>query len=88
VYGRSGLRVGARLVGADKRELVFVRQDLTRSPLLDGEGNPLEQRELDDFLGGMSRELYIRLFSVDHDELRTHSDDPLDAGGEIGRLVL
>jgi uncharacterized protein YhaN len=87
VYGRSGLRVGARLVGADKRELVFVRQGLARSPLLDGTGNPLEQRELEDFLGGVSRELYLRLFSVDHDELRTHSDDLLDAGGEIGRLV-
>jgi uncharacterized protein YhaN len=87
MYGRSGLRVGARLAGADERELVFVRQGLTRSPLLDGEGNPLGQRELEDFLGGVSREFYVRLFSVDHDELRTHSDDLLDAGGEIGRLV-
>jgi len=87
VFGKAGLRIGAKLTSSTGQELALVRQGLARNPLVDAAGAPFDERRLEDMLGGVDRQLYVQMFSVDHDELRTHSEDLLDTGGEIGRLV-
>jgi uncharacterized protein YhaN len=86
-YGPAGLRVGALLRSAGGVELHFVRQGIGTARVVDGDGNLLPESAVTAFLGGTTKELYERLFCIDHDELRTGSDELLDAEGEIGRLV-
>lgn len=84
-YGRHGLRVGVRLSAADSSELSFVRQGLSR--IVGEDGTDLDDDAVTRFCGGIGRGLYTRLFSIDHDELRTGSESLVAAEGEIGRLV-
>ncbi len=84
-HGRTGLRLGVRLSAGGGSELSFVRQGMSR--VLDEKGVALGEDTVARFCGGMGRDLFTRLFSVDHDELRSGSEALLDADGEIGRLV-
>jgi uncharacterized protein YhaN len=85
VHDRRALRVGVGLTSEAKGRLDLVRQG-SANPV-DPAGAPISAEVLNGFLGGVGRELYLRLFSVGHDELRAGSEDLLDADGEIGRLV-
>lgn len=80
-------KVGASLVSSRRGRLDFVRQGAAAVATSDGKGATLPAQVLEGFLGGVSRELYLRLFSVGHDDLRSGSEELLDADGEIGRLV-
>lgn len=84
-YGRHGLRLGVRLRSADGSELSFVRQGMSR--VVGTDGALLDDGAVKAFSGGVSRALYTRLFSIDHEELRTASESLIQADGEIGRLV-
>jgi len=85
-YGRAGLRIEARIVANDGRELTFVRQG--RPPNLQAaSGAPLDDGQLAAFLGEVEQPMYERIFSVSHDELRHRSAELLSSQGEIGRLV-
>lgn len=84
---REGLRVGARLVGADGTVLEVVRQGIARQPLVGPDGTAVEQAKMASILGGATAALFGSLFRVDHDELRHHSKDLLDSDGELGQLV-
>jgi uncharacterized protein YhaN len=84
-FSRHGLRVGVCLTAANGAALSFVRQGL--SNVVSDEGTVLDGGIVEQFRGGIGRPLYTRLFSVDHDELRTGSEALLGADGEIGRLV-
>ena len=86
-YGSAGLRLGMTLRSAKGAELHAVRQGAGRGKLVDARGGALGEDAMAAFLGGTTKELYERLFCVDHDELRLGSEALLDTGGEIGRLV-
>jgi uncharacterized protein YhaN len=86
-YGRAGLRIGLTLVDTRGRRLAFVRQGIGGAPLVDGDGGLISPEAVAGFLGGVDRQLYLRMFSVNHDELRMHSDELVDPSGDIGRLV-
>ncbi len=86
-YGPAGLRLGMTLRSAKGAELRAVRQGAGKGRLVGADGVGLAEDAVAAFLGGTARELYERLFCVDHDELRLGSEALLDAGGEIGRLV-
>ena len=86
-YGPAGLRLGMTLRSARGAELYAVRQGAGKGRLVGADGGALAEDALGAFLGEATRELYERLFCVDHDELRLGSEALLDAGGEIGRLV-
>ena len=86
-YEPAGLRLGMTLRSERGAELHAVRLGSGRGRLAGADGSALGEDAVSAFLGGATRELYERLFCVDHDELRVGSEALLDAGGEIGRLV-
>ena len=87
LHGRYGLRVGAHVLGADGREFGFIRQGISKAPLVDENGDTLEEQLVAGALGSIGRQTYARLFSINHDQLRIGSEDLLTGDGEIGRLV-
>lgn len=84
-HGRHGLRLGVVLRAADGSTLSFERQGVSR--IVDDHGHPVDRQVIDAFSAGLRRDVYERLFSFGHDELRTGSESLVDADGEIGRLV-
>lgn len=84
-YGRHGMRVGATISAADGRTLEFIREGQSR--ILDASGADLAAEVIDQFLDGIDRASYLRLFSIAHDDLRAGSEELLRSDGEIGRLV-
>jgi len=84
-FTRHGLRVGVLLRAPDGSELSFERQGMSRA--VDGGGRPVGADVVEAFSCGLRRDVYERLFSFGHDELRTGSESLIDAGGEIGQLV-
>jgi uncharacterized protein YhaN len=87
LHGRYGLRVGARVLRADGSEFGFIRQGISKAPLVDENGDALEEQLVAGVLGNIGRQTYARLFSINHDQLRIGSEDLLVSDGEIGRLV-
>lgn len=82
----GGLELAACLVGEDG-EVLEVRRKGTGRKLSSPAGETIDQDVIDGLMHGVGREHFERLFCVDHDELRTGSEELLDAEGEIGRLV-
>jgi len=87
LHGRYGLRVGAHVLRADGSEFGFIRQGISKAPLVDENGGALEEQLVAGALGSIGRQTYARLFSINHDQLRIGSEDLLAGDGEIGRLV-
>lgn len=85
--GRESLRIGASVRDGGERAIEIVRQGLARAPLIDADGEQLDEAMLAAMIGGVERALFRALFCVDHDELHEHSADLLDPDAEIGRLV-
>ncbi len=86
--GRSrSLKVGGRLVASDGQALEIVRRGLAGQPLVNGDGQPLKDHELAEFMGRVERSTFSSLFCVSHEELHYRSAELLETGGQLGRLI-
>ncbi len=80
------LRVGASLTFAGQR-LTIVRRKGRKNTLLDHEENPLQEDILQTLLGGISREVYERLFGMTRDELVEGGKALLSGKGGVGESL-
>ncbi len=85
LVGTGDMAIGARITTADGRSLEFVRRRRGKSPLTLADGSALSDEVLPVFLGGLSRESFERLFSLDPARLRRHGQDLLADGGALGQ---
>ncbi|SFB50711.1 Uncharacterized protein YhaN [Rhizobium sp. NFR07] len=89
LHDSASLRVGARLVTRDGRELEFRRRKGRKNTLL--ADSDAESALLDDalvpFLGTLSRDVFERAFGLNSGSLRDGGDMMLKSGGEIGSLL-
>ena len=81
------LRVGAELVDESGRSLSVVRRRRRQGSLRDPSDAPLDERVLDDWLGGMDEPGFTRLFGFDHEDLKRAAEDMLAGKGELGELL-
>jgi uncharacterized protein YhaN len=80
------LRVGASLASAGQR-LAIVRRKGRKNTLLDPAENPLQEDILQPLLGGISREIYERLFGMTRDELVEGGRALLSGKGSVGESL-
>ena len=81
-------RVGAEIVAADGRSLTIRRRKGRKTTLLDASGTPLPDDALAPFLGGLSRDVFVRSFGLDAARLREGGDEMLRADGDVGASLL
>src|SRR3984957_5791023 len=81
-------RVGAEIVAADGRSLTIRRRKGRKTTLLDASGTPLSDDALAPFLGGLSRDVFVRSFGLDAARLREGGDEMLRADGDVGASFL
>ena len=85
-HGYDAMRVEADLtIGGAARRLVRVRK--RQGSLLDESGRPVSDDLVANALGGMNRETYRAMFSLDDDSLEAGGEEILRSEGDLGRLL-
>ena len=84
LYGSHDIRLGVNLVSKDGRSLAFIRNRQRKNPLILSDGGVLEEGILAAFLGGLSRETFEKVFSLNHERLRKHAQALISEGGGLG----
>ena len=80
------MRIGAALeIAGTTRE--FVRIKRPSNSLLDAEGRPIAESTIQAELGGVGREAYRSMFSLDDDSLEAGGKAILDSRGDLGELL-
>lgn len=80
----NDIALGVELVSGDGRALSFLRKRTGKNKLVDGGGATLEESGVASFLGGVTQEVFERVFALDHERLRKHADSLLAEGGALG----
>ena len=85
-HGYDAMRVEADLnIGGAIRRLVRIRK--RQGSLLDESGRPVSDDLLVNALGGMNREIYRAMFSLDDDSLEAGGEEILRSEGNLGQLL-
>ncbi len=80
------MRIGARLdLSGGPRDLVRIRR--AQATLLDVEDRPVDEGLLTAELGGIGRDAYRSMFSLDDDSLEQGGDDILASRGDLGQIL-
>lgn len=88
IHSYPKLRIGAELESSAGQRLQITRRKGNRNTLRCGEDqNPVEEAELQAFLGNVDRELFELMFGIDHERLRQGGAQILAGQGEIGQLL-
>lgn len=86
LHDYGNMRIGACLeIDGAERELVRIKR--RQNSLLDADGNSVNPAILARALGGMNREQYRAMFSLDDDTIEKGGDDILASHGDLGQLL-
>ncbi|NOX41097.1 MAG: AAA family ATPase [Alphaproteobacteria bacterium] len=86
LHDYDNMRIGACLeIDGAERELVRIKK--RQNSLLDADGNPVNSAILARALGGMNREQYRAMFSLDDETIEKGGDDILASHGDLGQLL-
>lgn len=83
-HDAKDIALGATLLAADSRRLDFVRKRRGRVSLAHTDGTPIDEAVVAGFLGGISRDLFTKVFGLDHQRLREHAHALIEEGGALG----
>ena len=86
LHGYEAMRIESDLeISEQTHRLVRVRK--TRASLLDEHGQPIADGVIANALGGMDRDAYKAMFSLDDDTLEGGGDEILRSEGDLGQLL-
>jgi uncharacterized protein YhaN len=83
-HGAKDIAIGVDLLAADGRTLSFVRRRRGRNALTAADGSVLDEAVVENFLGGVSRDMFEKVFALNHHRLREHAKALLADGGSLG----
>ena len=83
-FDAADLLLGGEVVASDGRRLSFLRRRRGKGAFVDAQGSPLDPHALTPFTGGMDREEFERLFSLNGVRLREFALALLADGGGLG----
>jgi len=83
----KNLSVGAALGLADGKTINIVRFKRRKNDLVNETGRVLDQSELAALMGGISQDLFGRIFCIDQDGLRQGAEGLLQAEGDLGQAL-
>ena len=83
-HDAKDIAIGIDLLAGDGRRLSFVRRRRGRRVLTALDGSALDGGTVESFLGGVSREVFERVFALDHHRLHQHAKALLADGGSLG----
>ncbi len=88
IHSYPNLRIGAELEGSAGNRLKITRRKGNQNTLRCGEDQkPVDEAQLQTFLGNVDRSLFEMMFGIDHERLREGGAQILEGQGEIGQLL-
>lgn len=89
LHSNPQLRIGGKIKASDGREIEFVRRKGTKGTLLEpGTNTPLDDSVLLPFLqGGIDKNLFKRLYGIDHARLISGGRELLKQSGDLGQAL-
>src|SRR3984957_13098665 len=86
IHPYNAMQIGASLEFAGGvREFVRIKRE--RNSLLDGNGDPVAENVISGHLGGIDRDSYRAMFSLDDDTLEAGGESILASKGDLGELL-
>lgn len=86
-HTHAALRIGARLIAQDGREIDIARRKGRKNTLLDASGDPLPEEVLLPFLGGVGAQGFKLGFGLDAARLRQGAEALLAGDGAVGQIL-
>jgi uncharacterized protein YhaN len=83
-HDAKDIAIGIDLLAADGRALSFVRRRRGKNALTATDGSALDEATVENFLGGVSQDVFEKVFALDHRRLREHAQALLADGGSLG----
>jgi uncharacterized protein YhaN len=83
-HDAKDITIGADLIAQDGRTLSYVRKRRGKSALANADGTILDEAAVASFLGGISRDIFEKVFALDHHRLHEHAKALLSEGGSLG----
>ncbi len=87
LHPTKNLSVGATLRLDDGEILELTRFKRRKNDLLDGDGQVVDQSRLTRLLGGVSQDMFHRMFGLDQEKLRHGAEGLLRAEGNLGQAL-
>ena len=81
------LRIGARIKHSDGSELIFQRRTGRIKTLLNENDEPIDERVLERFLGGIDEALFTKMFGISYDDLIQGGKEIIAGQGDIGESL-
>ncbi|HMA73208.1 MAG TPA: AAA family ATPase [Xanthobacteraceae bacterium] len=83
-HDAKDIAIGIDLLASDSRRLSVVRKRRGKHALAAADGSPLDEGAIESFLGGVSRDVFEKVFALDHRRLHEHAKALLADGGSLG----
>src|SRR5258708_21979878 len=83
-HDAKDIAIGIDLLGSDGRALSFVRRRRGKHALTAADGAALDDGAVASFLGDVSRDVFEKVFALDHHRLHEHAKALLADGGSLG----
>jgi len=83
-YDAKDITIGADLIAQDGRSLSYTRKRRGKSALAATDGTILDETTVVSFLGGISKDIFEKVFALDHHRLHEHAKALLNDGGSLG----
>lgn len=83
-YDAKDICIGADLLAKDSRLLAFNRRRRGKAALVAPDGTPIDEAQISSFMGGISRDLFVKVFGLSHPALREHAQALVEEGGALG----
>ncbi len=84
LHDAKDITVGADLIAKDGRRLAYIRKRRGKAALALADGTPVDEATVSTFLGGISKDLFTKVFGLDHRLLREHARALIADGGALG----
>jgi uncharacterized protein YhaN len=84
LHDNQALRIGGHLRRTSGEELRFIRRKGTKRTILGPNEEPLPDSVLEPFVGGVTRELFVTMFGLDHARLIEGASSLLEGQGQLG----
>jgi uncharacterized protein YhaN len=83
-HDAKDIALGADLVAKGGQTLSFQRKRRGKNPLTNADGTPLEEITLSKMLGGVSKDVFEKVFALNHHRLHDDARALLSEGGSLG----
>jgi len=87
VHEKGSMRVGGRLCAADGKALECLRRKGNKNTLLNADGEPIDDDALRPMLEGLTDDLFMSMYCLDHTRLRAGGEELLRGGGLVGEAL-